>query len=51
MLERILKTLEEKLLIDRYYMEKEQVKDLEKQIKFVENEIAKKETLEKERRK
>jgi hypothetical protein len=35
MQERILKTLEDKMLIDRYYMEEEQVKDLEEQIKAV----------------
>lgn len=33
--ERILKTLEAKLLVDREYMEKEDVKDLEEQIRAV----------------
>lgn len=33
--ERILKTLEAKLLVDREFMEKEDVKDLEEQIRFV----------------
>lgn len=33
--ERILKTLEDKLLIDREFLEEEQIKDLEEQIKAV----------------
>lgn len=37
--ERVLKTLKDKLLVDREVMEEDEIKDLESQIKYMENKV------------